>query len=1152
MTVTSTNQKVQFNGNNSTTVFAYNFKIFAQTDLSVILRSAAGTETVQQLTTNYTVSGVGEASGGNVTMGTAPPSGTTLTILRVQPNLQGLDLVPNDPFPAGSMEDALDKLVFNVQTLNEEVGRAIKASTTNTIGNTEFTISATDRANKLFSFDSSGNLSIAQELGTYRGNWAASTAYAVRDLVKDTSTNNIFIVITAHTSSGSQPLTTNTDAAKWALIVDAASATTSASTASTKASEAAASAVLSSEWSTKTSGTVDGSEYSAKYYANLAAAGNALVNDTTPQLGGDLDVNGKKITSASNADVVIEPNGTGDLVVETDKMHLRNTSEYIFGPILILDHATGSPATTDYTGQFFFQTTDAGGNTVFPFGLAVRTPDVTSGASTGSATFGVQEASGSGTVAYLTLNGDAEEIQMSRELVVSDNITTTGNIEVSGTVDERDIAKNIPFNFGSAGQVLTVNSNANGTVWGDGSGYSLPTAAAGTLGGIKVGTNLSIDGSGVLSATDTNTTYSLATSSALGLVKVGFTESGKNYPVELDSEKMFVNVPWADTTDLVTDTSPQLGGNLDVNGQDIVSTSNGAIELDPDGSGKVTFKGNSTRGAGQFVLNCEQNSHGITIKGPPHSATASYTLTLPNTDGSANEVLKTDGSGNLDWVAQSVADGAVTTAKIADSAVTTAKINADAVTNAKLADNSVDSEQYVDGSIDTAHLADSQITVAKMAANSVDSDQYVDGSIDTAHLADANVTQAKIAGEAINEAKLQVSNAPTNGYFLSAQSGNTGGLTWAAASGGGSPDLFAENYDGTSTKPTATGTNAVAIGSQSEAAGSESFAGGFNATATAYRALALGHGANAGNTSVALGTSANASGSEGNALGRDATASGSESNALGHSSIAAGIRSTAVGKSYASGTDSFAAAIANNTSSYGATGANSVAIGSLSKSSGADSVAIGDSNLASNGSAVAIGALNTASGSSSVVLGKSHTASGLGSACIGGSTSTASNTYSMTFGPYAKASVDNAFIFGSKGFFSAGSVQSGKYILYSDTTNATAEALTTNNSTAATTNQVVLPNNSAFAFSGTIVARQQASAGTACAAWEIKGLIRREGSASTTVLVNSATTVLDNTPSWGMALSADTTNGGLKIQVTGAASTNIRWVATINTSEVTY
>ena len=49
---------------------------------------------------------------------------------------------------------------------------------------------------------------------------------------------------------------------------------------------------------------------------------------------------------------------------------------------------------------------------------------------------------------------------------------------------------------------------------------------------------------------------------------------------------------------------------------------------------------------------------------------------------------------------------------------------------------------------------------------------------------DGSVTQAKLGDQAVNEAKLQVSNAPTNGYFLSAQSGNTGGLTWAEAGGG--------------------------------------------------------------------------------------------------------------------------------------------------------------------------------------------------------------------------------------------------------------------------------------------------------------------------------------------------------------------------------
>jgi hypothetical protein len=107
-------------------------------------------------------------------------------------------------------------------------------------------------------------------------------------------------------------------------------------------------------------------------------------------------------------------------------------------------------------------------------------------------------------------------------------------------------------------------------------------------------------------------------------------------------------ISWG-TLDISADTSPQLGGNLDINGNDIVSASNGDIDLDPNGSGHVVFKGNSTRGSGAIKLNCEQNSHGILIQGPPHSAAASYTLTLPNDDGTNEQVLQTDGSGALSW-----------------------------------------------------------------------------------------------------------------------------------------------------------------------------------------------------------------------------------------------------------------------------------------------------------------------------------------------------------------------------------------------------------------------------------------------------------------------------------------------------------------------
>ena len=242
MTVSSAVNKVSFNGDGSQTVFAYSFKIFDEDDLTVILRNASGGETTQTISTQYSVSGVGNASGGNVTMVTAPASGESLTIIREQPLTQGLDLVANDPFPAASFEDQLDKITFMVQQHQEELDRSVKGSKTTTITNPTFTEDATARANKVFAFDASGNIDITQEIGVFKGNWSSGTTFAVRDLVKDTSTNNIFIAITAHTSSGSQPLTTNTDSAKWSLVVDAASATSSQNAAAASATAAAASA----------------------------------------------------------------------------------------------------------------------------------------------------------------------------------------------------------------------------------------------------------------------------------------------------------------------------------------------------------------------------------------------------------------------------------------------------------------------------------------------------------------------------------------------------------------------------------------------------------------------------------------------------------------------------------------------------------------------------------------------------------------------------------------------------------------------------------------------------------------------------------------------------------------------------------------------
>ncbi len=160
MTVSSTTVKNSYSGNNSTTEFAYTFKIFADTDLQVIIRSSTGTETTKTLTTHYTVSGAGDASGGNVTFtsGNTPATGETVVIRRGVPQTQAIDYIANDPFPAESHEEGLDRATMTIQQMQEELDRSFKVSRTNSITTPEFTDDAASRASKALGFDSTGNV----------------------------------------------------------------------------------------------------------------------------------------------------------------------------------------------------------------------------------------------------------------------------------------------------------------------------------------------------------------------------------------------------------------------------------------------------------------------------------------------------------------------------------------------------------------------------------------------------------------------------------------------------------------------------------------------------------------------------------------------------------------------------------------------------------------------------------------------------------------------------------------------------------------------------------------------------------------------------------------------------------------------------------
>ena len=93
------------------------------------------------------------------------------------------------------------------------------------------------------------------------------------------------------------------------------------------------------------------------------------------------------------------------------------------------------------------------------------------------------------------------------------------------------------------------------------------------------------------------------------------------------------------------DPNPTLGGDLDVNGKDISSTS-GSVSLAPD-NGNLVVKGGNGAG-GSIDLNCSSNSHAVKIQSPPHSDGATYTWILPATKGNAGQVLSTNGT-QLEW-----------------------------------------------------------------------------------------------------------------------------------------------------------------------------------------------------------------------------------------------------------------------------------------------------------------------------------------------------------------------------------------------------------------------------------------------------------------------------------------------------------------------
>lgn len=152
---------------------------------------------------------------------------------------------------------------------------------------------------------------------------------------------------------------------------------------------------------------------------------------------------------------------------------------------------------------------------------------------------------------------------------VGDTVKVTATNKMYLVKDDSKLSTEAGYEPYTAGQASSVPWSG---VTGRPSTFAPPTSSATVLGGIKVGYTTSgknykvqVDSSGNAFVnvpwTDNNTTYNQATADTLGLVKIGYTTSGKNYAVSLDSNgKMYVNVPWTDNnTTYAQATSDKLG-----------------------------------------------------------------------------------------------------------------------------------------------------------------------------------------------------------------------------------------------------------------------------------------------------------------------------------------------------------------------------------------------------------------------------------------------------------------------------------------------------------------------------------------------------------------------------------------------------------------
>ena len=586
MTVTSTASVKQYTGNGSTTAFSFPYKTFNTTDFIVtILNTSTLVVTTQTNggsgTYDYTVAVASDKNSATITFSNAPLSTHKVTIERKMTLTQSTDYTPNDPFPAETHEQVLDErtlMVQQVQNSYETNAFRFDKNVTDP-GTIEINKTAAERGNKLLSFDANGHLIATQEIGTWRGNWATSTSYTTRDIIKDTSNNNIYICIVDHTSSGSQPISSNTDVAKWALLVDAASASTSATAAATSATAAAtsataaatsATAAATSATSASTSAstaTTQASNASTSASAAATSATNAATSydnfddrylgqkssDPSVDNDGDSLITGALYFNTSNNVMMVY---TGSAWVRTTPTSSDQTNiNALAASAVIADMAL--LATTDCIADMaILGTTDvvADLNTL-------GTADVVADLNTLGTADVVADMNTLGTadvVADMNTLGTADVVSDMNTLGTSSNVTNMNTLAgISGNITTvAGISANVTTVAGISANVTSVaNNEANVNRYAD--EYTISSSAPGS----PSEGDLWYDSTNNVLKVHNGTSFVAVTSATAGI------------------------------TDVVDDSSPQLGGNLDLQSYTLSNAplASGGVFSNPN-----TISGNTT------------------------------------------------------------------------------------------------------------------------------------------------------------------------------------------------------------------------------------------------------------------------------------------------------------------------------------------------------------------------------------------------------------------------------------------------------------------------------------------------------------------------------------------------------------------------------